>query len=272
MSQKSKKYRFTYIIITCVIVLVFIGFYLFNQRDRSPATPLIGEEPVSEVVQDIRGTIAIIIDDFGYRNDEVSDGFLALDAPLTFAVIPGHEHSRSFSKKAGEAGFEIIVHMPMESHINSRGETEFRLNTDMISREIEERVEKAFFEIFDAVGLNNHQGSKATEDQRIMHIVADVLSKHQAYFVDSRTSAKTVAESTMKKAGVPYIERQVFLDNDFDPGLIYKQLNELVQLAESSEFVVGIGHVKRETLQVLREEIPKLKAKGFRFAFISEIL
>ena len=59
-----------------------------------------------------KGKIAIIIDDFGYRNDYVTDGFLALKADLTYAVIPGHEHSYFFSEKAKSAGFEVIVHMP----------------------------------------------------------------------------------------------------------------------------------------------------------------
>lgn len=272
MSRKLDKNHLAYILIINAIALIFFWIYLFNVKERPEDITPIREEPTSETAKDIRGTIAIIIDDFGYRNDAISDGFLALDANLTFAVLPGHEHSRSFSRKAAEAGFEIMIHMPMESHIFSRGETEFRLNTDMTSREIEERVEKAFSQLPEAVGLNNHQGSKATEYQRLMHVVADVLKRHRAYFVDSRTSAETVAESMMEKADVKYIERHVFLDNDFDPELIYKQLNELVRLAESSEFAIGIGHVKRETLQVLREEIPKLKAQGFRFVFISEIL
>ena len=87
-----------------------------------------------------RGRIGIIIDDFGYRNDEVSDGFLELDARLTYAVIPGHAHSASFGEKAVSAGFEVIVHMPMENTGKTYGEEEFVLMTDMDKETIERRL------------------------------------------------------------------------------------------------------------------------------------
>ena len=61
----------------------------------------------------IKGIIGLVIDDFGYRNDEISDGFLELDARLTYAVIPGHRHSTSFGQKAVESGYEVIVHLSL---------------------------------------------------------------------------------------------------------------------------------------------------------------
>ena len=165
---------------------------------------------------DYKGIIAIIIDDFGYRNDYVTDGFLALEADLTYAVIPGHEHSYFFSEKAKSEGFEVIVHMPMENTGKTYGEEQFVLKTDMDVETIQRRVINAFNQIPSAIGMNNHQGSKASADQRIMSTIARVLKDKNKFFVDSRTTVETIGETTMKIFDVPTASRNVFLDNDDD--------------------------------------------------------
>ena len=119
------------------------------------------------------------------------------------------------------------------------------------------------------MGLNNHQGSKATADKRIMNIVSNVLKRHGKYFVDSRTTSQTVAEDIMRTRGVPTARRHVFLDNDDDINKIREQLYKLVDNAEAKGSAIGIGHAKKLTLQVLRDEIPKLKKNGFKFQFAS---
>ena len=83
---------------------------VLDSLDKEP----IKEDVYKEAVIPMRGVIAIIIDDFGYRNDHISNGFLELPAKLTYAIIPGHDHSQNFSKKAYYSGYEIIVHFPME--------------------------------------------------------------------------------------------------------------------------------------------------------------
>ena len=139
----------------------------------------------------------------------------------------------------------------------------------MTSNEIEERVEKVISEFPEAIGLNNHQGSKATADKRIMNIVSNVLKRHGKYFVDSRTTSQTVAEGIMRSRGVPTARRHVFLDNNNNVNKIREQLYKLVEMAEDKGAAVGIGHAKKSTLQVLKAEIPKLKKNGFTFQFAS---
>ena len=133
----------------------------------------------------LKGKIGIIIDDFGYRNDEVSDGFLELDAYLTYAVIPGHEYSTSFGEKAVKAGYEVIVHMPMENTGKTYGEEEFVLTTEMDNETIQRRVNTAFNQIPTAIGMNNHQGSSASADQRVMSSVARIMKERNLFFIDS---------------------------------------------------------------------------------------
>ena len=87
---------------------------------------------------EVKGMIGIVIDDFGYRNDEISEGFLDLDANLTYAIIPGHRYSTSFGEKAVDAGYEVIVHMPMENTGKTYGEEEFVLMTKMDNEQLKE--------------------------------------------------------------------------------------------------------------------------------------
>ena len=102
----------------------------------------------------------------------------------------------------------------MESSINTKGEDEYKIKIGMTSEEIEWRIAEVLKDIPEAVGMNNHQGSSATADGKVMSVVASVLKRNNKYFVDSRTTGKTVAEKIMREIGVPTARRHVFLDND----------------------------------------------------------
>ena len=220
----------------------------------------------------LRGTIGLVIDDFGYRNDEVSDGFLDLKAKLTYAVIPGHEYSTHFGNKAINKGYEIIVHMPLENLSNFEGEDEFVLRTSMNSKTLQDRLRAAFDQIPVAIGMNNHQGSKASADKHVMSNIARVLKDKDLFFIDSRTTTETVAESTMEVYNVPTSRRNVFLDNESDENKITAQMLLLSQVAEEKGSAIGIGHVRPKTLKVLQKQIPALQKKGFKFEFVSNML
>ena len=220
----------------------------------------------------MRGIIAIIIDDFGYRNDHISNGFLELPAKLTYAIIPGHDHSQLFSKKAYDAGYEIIVHLPMENIGKTYGEEEYVLMSYFQDDEIKSRINNAFDNLPEAIGLNNHQGSRGTADSRVMTLLAGVIKDKKKFFIDSRTTSNSVANSTMRRYNVPTNQRDVFLDNDLDEEKIKIQLYKLADVSERKGIAIGIGHVKPQTLNVLKNEIPVLKQKGFRFEFVSRLV
>ena len=284
MKKKNSRFSVNYILIGILVVLL-----IFLKRMDDRISELEKRETFVEKVElkkektlhklipvvsppTLRGTIGIVIDDFGYRNDDVSDGFLNLDVPLTYAVIPGHEYSKSFGEKAVGRGFEVIVHMPFENLANKGGEESFVLSTTMDSETIQERVQAALDEIPSAIGMNNHQGSKASADQHVMSNVARVLKKRNLFFVDSRTTTETVAESTMEVYKVPTTRRNIFLDNEDDEGYIHAQLIKLVEKSEELGAAVGIGHVKPKTLKILKKHIPELQKKGYKFEFVSKML
>ena len=230
------------------------------------------EEPSKITQVPMRGVIGLIIDDFGYRNDHVSNGFLKLPGKLTYAIMPGHDHSQLFSKKAYDAGYEIIVHMPMENIGNTYGEEEYVLMSYFQDDEIRNRIRSAFENLPESVGLNNHQGSRGTADPRVMTLLAGVIKEKKKFFIDSRTASNSLAETTMRKYNVPTNKRNIFLDNELDEQKIKTQLLKLADVAEDKGIAIGIGHVKPQTLSVLKKELPILEEKGFRFEFVSKLV
>jgi len=233
--------------------------------------PEVLDKPIEKKIP-MRGIITIIIDDFGYRNDHISNGFLELPAKLTYAIIPGHDHSQLFSKKAYDAGYEIIVHLPMENIGKTYGEEEYVLMSYFQDDEIKSRINNAFDNLPEAIGLNNHQGSRGTADSRVMTLLAGVIKDKKKFFIDSRTTSNSLANSTMRRYNVPTNQRDVFLDNDLDEEKIKTQLYKLADVSERKGIAIGIGHVKPQTLNVLKNEIPVLKQKGFRFEFVSRLV
>ena len=284
--MKNPDYRSSLIYLLTLFVVVLL-IILKRQQDHLDKledeiafdTENIVDEPPIEVekvppepLPPLRGIIGLIIDDFGYRNDDVSRGFLDIPAKLTFAVIPGHEHSRSFSKNAVSAGYEIMVHMPMENIGKTFGEEEFVLMNYFQDNELVRRVKEALDHIPEANGLNNHQGSRATETPRLMRLLAGVLKDENKFFIDSRTTTNTLAEETMRQFDVPTNRRNIFLDNELDEEKIYIQLIQLTDVAERKGIAIGIGHVKPQTLAVLKKHIPELQQKGFKFEFVSKLV
>ena len=243
-----------------------------NTIDPDTLNQQSDEEPSKIAQVPMRGVIGLIIDDFGYRNDHVSNGFLKLPGKLTYAIIPGHDHSQLFSKKAYDAGYEIIVHMPMENIGNTYGEEEYVLMSYFQDDEIRNRIRSAFENLPESVGLNNHQGSRGTADPRVMTLLAGVIKEKKKFFIDSRTASNSLAETTMRKYNVPTNKRNIFLDNELDEQKIKTQLLKLADVAEDKGIAIGIGHVKPQTLSVLEKELPILEEKGFRFEFVSKLV
>ncbi|MEE9466485.1 MAG: divergent polysaccharide deacetylase family protein, partial [Candidatus Neomarinimicrobiota bacterium] len=224
----------------------------------------------------VRGQIALIIDDFGYMHNRATEGFMNLRESLTFSVIPGHRFSQILAEEADRSGHEVIVHMPMEpENYNGRDEAEYILRFGMEEEEVLSRTRRAFLDLPEAVGMNNHEGSLATLDTVMLQTVARVLLERGKYFVDSYTTPNTKAEEVMRTNGVPTLGRQVFLDNVDDPAYIRRQLSRLATMAERNGNAIGIGHVGSShlnTLEVLQEEIPLLKGRGFEFVLVSELI
>jgi polysaccharide deacetylase 2 family uncharacterized protein YibQ len=138
--------------------------------------------------------------------------------------------------------------------------------------ELREKTEAALRAVPGAKGVNNHMGSRLSEDERAMTPVLQVLAAHGLFFLDSRTSAQSVGYRTARSLGLPAAERHVFLDRDPTPEAIRQQFQRLLELSRTRGSAVAIGHPLPETLQVLTEEVPKAKEAGFVFVPVSDLL
>ena len=267
-------------IVTLIIIIIVLGasnFAALRKLDLLTRGSEIKNQERAEAVkkdidQDTLGVIVLVIDDFGYRNDNISDGFLNLSIPITCAIIPGHTASKKFAEKAVSYGKEVIIHMPMESENYSPGEDEYKLLTSMTSELIENKLIQAFESLPEAIGMNNHQGSKATSDSKTMTVLASVLKDRGKYFIDSRTSSLTIGEKTMISFGVPTARRNIFLDNNNDLDKIEEQMNKLANSAKKNGVAVGLGHARKNTLSILEKVVPGLLDKGFVFQFASQVV
>ena len=266
-------------IIVCLLISNYIAYSkLSTNQLKSKITldvdtlEVIKDTSIVDTTSKKNATIVLVIDDFGYRNDSVSDGFLDLNIPITCAIIPGHLQSRKFAQKAFAAGKEVIIHMPMESSLNTPGEDEYKIKSGMTSEEVEWRIREVLKEMPEAIGMNNHQGSKATTNGKVMSVLGSVLKANNKFFIDSRTTSKTVAEEIMRSIGVPTIRRHVFLDNDDSKDKISERIDEVARLAQKQGIAVAIGHAKPNTLKAIKDALPKLLADGYQFEFSSNVV
>jgi len=216
--------------------------------------------------------LVIIIDDFGYSNNGTVNGFMKLEAPLTVSIIPGHRFSRWASATAQAAGKEVMIHMPMEPEDfrKNHGEEQFLIHSGLGPYEINQRVLAAIMELPEAKGMNNHMGSRATADAELMSTVIRNLKEKGMYFIDSLTSAQSVAFEIARENGVPAAVRTVFLDNQRDKSEILAQFEKALTIARKRGKAVAIGHVYPQTLEVLRYLLSSGKLADVDLVFASE--
>lgn len=215
--------------------------------------------------------LAIIIDDWGQQK-YIEDDFLEMDIPLTVAVIPFLTRSAKDAGLAAAAGFDVLLHLPMEPDDASLANVAGIVTTAMTDAEIKSAVSKALANVPSVVGVNNHMGSKATANERVMGVVLDELDKAQLFFLDSKTTANTVAAGIGDATGVPVLERNIFLDGSSDISYIHGQLLAAAHLAKSKGYAIAIGHVRPNTAQALRESLAEIEELGVRLVRVSQLV
>jgi polysaccharide deacetylase 2 family uncharacterized protein YibQ len=194
-----------------------------------------------------------------------------LGYPLTISVLPNHEHSVDIAQEAHRRGFQVMLHLPMQSVANETPEAQ-ELHPGMPASEVAALVDLFLKNVPDAAGVNNHQGSQATADAALMDELMPVLRDRRLFYVDSRTTAATVAYDTAQDFGVRSAFRNVpFLDDVTAVAAVRKQLELALRGAREKGEAVAIGHPHPATLQALREVLPQAKTQGVRLVPASEL-
>jgi uncharacterized protein len=215
--------------------------------------------------------LALIVDDCG-QWIATERGFLALGVPLTLSVLPSVPYTSEIAHEASDAGMGVMLHLPMET-LSGLNPGPGKVTTAMTDPQIVAQVQADLSQVPLARGVNNHEGSKASADSRVMRDVIGVLAQHgDLFFIDSRTNAASVGEETAQSMGVPTAGRDVFLDNRADVAYTEAQLLEAAAIARRRGSAIAIGHPRPTTLAAVREMIPRLEASGIQFVLAQDLV
>lgn len=247
-------------------ICVALMFCLGTGLSRIPAFRGVLAPPQTEV--------AIVIDDFGGNAKGIRE-MMELPFPLTFAVMPFEEHSREQAAETVARNFEVIVHMPFEAfHAQASWYGKKYISTSSTNSEISRLIAEAFQIMPMATGMSNHMGSKATADPRIMAAVLEETARLNRFFFNSKTAFHSPIAQLTAGLGLPYLERDLFLDQQASSRYIYKQLRDLIDLSRRKGVAIGIGHVGPSgpvLAGILKQELPRYQAQGIRLVRLSEL-
>jgi polysaccharide deacetylase 2 family uncharacterized protein YibQ len=229
-------------------------------RDNARPTPELGPTPV----------IALIIDDVG-PDRRGSQRAIDLPGAVTLSLLPYAADIGKLAARARSAGHEIMVHLPMEP-IGDSNPGPDAITAGMQADELAGHLERALSAFTGAVGLNNHMGSKATQDEAVMRAVMEALRARGMLFVDSRTTGRTVGLEAATAIGVPAIGRDVFIDDDPSPIQIERQLTATEALARRKGFAVAIAHPRAGSLDIIERWLGEVQQRGVILVPISELV
>ena len=214
--------------------------------------------------------IAIVIDDVGL-SPASSARAAALPGPLTLAYLPYAEGLAGQTARARAAGHELLVHVPMEPESAAEDPGPNALRVALDAGEIARRLDWALRRFEGYVGISNHMGSRFTADTVAMTAVLEVVRDRGLLFLDSRTGVRTRGEGVARSLGVPFVERDVFLDNELSAEAIGRQLDLAESIARRQGHAVAIGHPHAVTLAVLERRLPLMERRGFALVAVAAI-
>jgi hypothetical protein len=219
-----------------------------------------------------RPLIAIIIDDLGYER-AAGERAIRLPGPVTFAVLPCTPRGSYLAERAHAAGKDVILHLPLQAESRDQKPDPGSLLLDMSRAEFVDTLRADMATVPYLSGINSHRGSLLTRHPGHMGWLMDEIARHESlFFVDSYTTAESVALVIAAENGVPSIKRDVFLDPDRDPATLPREFARLKKLADAQGFAVGIGHPYAATLDFLESALPGLYADGYELVRVSSLV
>lgn len=215
--------------------------------------------------------VCLIMDDVG-GDKELLKTVAKIPFPMTLSVLPDCQYSRESADWAHQHGYEVMVHLPMQPEsYREEDPDQHALLVSMNRRQISEETQRALSEIPYAVGVNNHMGSLFTTKRAKLNAALDILMQQNLYFVDSRTTARSIGYELAHEKGIPSLERTLFLDDAGDSEPIRVRFQELIERARVEGQAVGICHFRPETIATLSKLEPETY-KGIQFTFPSRIV
>ena len=216
--------------------------------------------------------VAVVIDDMGVSVPHTRD-ILSLPRPITASFLTYGAANRKQVQEAKAKNFEVMLHVPMMPHVKA-DLAPVTLSPNMSESEIK----GDFIAMLDRYkglgmkGINNHMGSLFTEDAKSLGYVMQILKDRGLFFLDSKTTSKSVGAKVAAEYGVPYIARDVFLDNENDYDYIMKQLHLTEKIAHMRGYAVAIGHPRSQTYLALRDWMNGLSDRKIRLVRLGDLV
>jgi len=215
--------------------------------------------------------VAFIIDDLGYEI-EVAKKIMELEFPITLSILPFLQYSEFVAEEGRKNNREIMLHLPMEPSNSSANPGPGAIKSYMSEEEIRQAVKDCILNFPYIIGVNNHMGSKITEDREIMEIVLEEIKGYNLFFIDSITTKDSIAYEAAQEMEIKSAVRSVFLDNENDMEYIKGQMLEVQETALREGEAIAIGHSRINTFYVLKRMVPELIKAGIEVVPVSELV
>lgn len=214
---------------------------------------------------------SIIIDDVG-NNLEYGKDVINLPATLTIAILPKTTYARRLARLAAKNNKEVMLHLPMQSvehHQHSPG----TLDLHMTRSEFREQLRLNLNSVPYVRGVNNHMGSLLTRHPGHMSWLMDELSRMGGlYFIDSKTTSKSIADKIAVENNVPVLSRDFFLDPDHRPETLRQQFDRFIQKVNRRGYALAIAHPYPETIKFLKANLDELNEHGISLIPVSQLI
>ena len=242
----------------------------------APVLPAPGGEAawlknaVAFAVPQGRPLIAVVLDDVGVARGHAE---LAIDMPsvITLSFMTYADGVADMAARARAKGHELMLHVPMEPLDGDVDAGPHVLTVEASDSELLARLDWDLSRFPGYIGINNHMGSRFTQDERGMRVVLQELKRRNLLFLDSRTISTTLGDSLAARMGVAHVMRDVFLDDEMNGAAVLKQLAQAERIAASKGQAIAIGHPHPATLAAIRAWMPQAEARGFVIVPLSAV-
>jgi len=214
--------------------------------------------------------IAIVIDDIGYRASDREA--VRLQGQFTYSILPFAPLTQQLAQAVHHSKREAMLHLPMEAMSGNRMLGRGALFTDMDEKTMRAAINEALDNVPYTQGINNHMGSKFTTAEQPLRWLMDELKQRDLYFLDSKTTPRSLAEASAKRIGLATAHRHIFLDNQRDHQYLTQQFNRLLRIAKSNSYAIAIAHPHPETIAFLQNIGDRLKQENIELVPFSQIL
>lgn len=210
--------------------------------------------------------IAFVIDDAGQSVSNLKK-YTSLPFDISVAVLPGLSHTKDCAYVVRAAKKELLLHQPMQAENLNLDPGPCAIKPGMSTFEIAQIVKTNLDELGPGVkGMNNHEGSLITGNVIKIGAVLDVAAERGIYFLDSRTTAASMARQAALERDMNIKERDVFIDDIVNRDKMLEQIYRGIGIANKKGKVIMIGHVDKSAgilPQLLSELYPYLKKNGY---------